>query len=73
MCLPAGSAAKFGRTGADHDPNYVRRSTQTDQNRLFVSAVWVGPLEMPKERKEGQPIETNAYYSLARRRNRNTE
>jgi hypothetical protein len=41
-----GSAGQVDRTDADHDPNSVRRSTQTDENGPFASPVWIGPLEI---------------------------
>jgi hypothetical protein len=38
-----GSAGQVGRTDADHDPNFIRRSTQTNRLcRRFGSAAHVG-------------------------------
>jgi hypothetical protein len=59
MGLPAGSAAQFGQTGADHDPNSIHHSMQTDQNGLFASPVWVGLLEMPLDLSS---LASNFYF-----------
>jgi hypothetical protein len=46
MSLVTGSAGQVGRTNADHDSNYVRRSKQADQNGPFMSPVWVDQVDM---------------------------